>query len=312
MLRNDRPRLVPRLLALVFGLVAAAGHAAATEITAVTPPQQRYFTIKAVLAEHDGLRVATGPVELASADPASSEGRDSDAPSLSAMVSPSDEPFGLMTFRAPDGVLGTKWRTITAALSADARAVAACKRDDDRCAPVERLFAALTRAARDAQGSRLRAEIVNRSVNQAVRYVSDLQQHGVADFWSPPLRTLRSGIGDCEDYAILKYAVLIAAGAAESDVKLLLVHDSAAGQDHAVLAARLDGRWMVLDNRRSALLEGRALQSMTPLFALDERGVSLFAAPHTGRPDHERGTDVEPAAQLAPLGGVGSSLPPML
>ncbi|WP_245258346.1 transglutaminase-like cysteine peptidase [Rhodopseudomonas palustris] len=275
----------------------------------MTAPHVRFFTINAVLAKHDGMRKsASGPVELASTDPASRSAVASDAPVLPAIEAPTDEPFGLMTFRAPEGVLWTKWRAVKAAMDADAGSIVRCNSDDSRCSPSERRFTALMRGARDASDARARAELVNRAVNQAVRYVNDYQQHGVADLWTSPLQTLRSGIGDCEDYAIAKYALLRSAGADEADLKLVLVRDLAVRQDHAVLAVRLDGRWLVLDNRRSSLLEGRDLQSFMPLFAIDHRGVSLFAAPYAARPHHESESDMAPAADVEVAGG-SSSLP---
>jgi predicted transglutaminase-like cysteine proteinase len=129
--------------------------------------------------------------------------------------------------------------------------------------------------------------------------------------WSPPLETLGAGIGDCEDYAIAKFALLRDAGIAEKDLKVLLVRDTAVRQDHAVLAVRVDGRWLVLDNRRSNLSETRDLPYFMPLFAIDHNGVSLFAAPYAERPRHESETDVLPAADVDATGG-GQTLPLLL
>ena len=127
---------------------------------------------------------------------------------------------------------------------------------------------------------RARIELVNRTINSAIRYTSDYAQHGVADLWSSPLATLASGRGDCEDYAIAKYVVLREAGVPAADMRLLLVHDRAVRQDHAVLAVLDNGRWIVLDNRHPMLLETASLPQFTPLFALDHQGVSLFASPY--------------------------------
>jgi len=49
-------------------------------------------------------------------------------------------------------------------------------------------------------------------------------------------------------------------------------------QDHAILAARLDGRWLVLDSQRSELIEDSRVPDLTPVFAIDHRGVLLLAA----------------------------------
>lgn len=329
MLRIDQPRAFPRALGLLlaFSVVVGTNGAAPAKARAkiapdlgatdmslpVAPPQARFFTINAVLAKHDGLRrAASGPAQLASTDPAIGARPDvaSDAPP--ALAPQSDEPFGLMTFRAPQGLLWVKWNSVKAAMTAESVSVESCKSDDDRCSLAERGFVSLARAAAGADDPRTKAEIVNRGVNQAVRYVGDYQQHGVADLWSAPLQTLRAGVGDCEDYAIAKYSLLLAAGIAETDLKIMLVRDLAVRQDHAVLAVRLDGRWLVLDNRRSTLLEGRDVQSFMPLFAIDHRGVSLFAAPYAERPHHESEADVSPAADAAGTGSQDSAFPLML
>lgn len=326
MLRMDQPRGFPRVCGFALAVAVATGFGIALAdagttkppaeatgssgtILPVAAPQVRFFTIDSVLAKHDGLRrKASGPVELANTGPAGAGAVASDAPNLPAISAPTDEPFGLMAFRAPEGVLWNKWRGVQTSMASDAAAIAGCKRDSDRCSAPERRFVAMTRAAAAEQDPRARAQLVNRSVNEAVRYVGDYQHHGVADLWSAPLATLRSGLGDCEDYAIAKYALLLAAGTPETDLKLLLVRDLAVRQDHAVLAIRLDGRWSVLDNRRAALLEGRDLQSFMPLFAIDYRGVSLFAAPYAERPHHESETDMTPAASEI-AGGESSILP---
>ncbi|CCD94523.1 conserved exported hypothetical protein [Bradyrhizobium sp. ORS 375] len=325
MLRIDRPRSFPRVLGLVLAVAMAAGSAggAAAEIAGQgsprdpagaaqpVPPMVRFFTINSVLAKHDGLRrAASMPVEIAATDPAKTDAVASDALQLSAITGPTDEPFGLMTFRAPEGPLWVKWRAIQSAVAREQVSIAQCNRDDARCSIAERSFVGLMRAAAAAGTAHDRAETVNRGVNRAVRYVSDDQQHGQADVWSAPLQTLRSGLGDCEDYAIAKYALLRAAGTAEADLRLVLVRDLAVRQDHAVLALRIAGQWLVLDNRRAGLLEGRDLQSLMPLFALDQRGVSLFAAPYAERPHHESEDALAPAA--AAVAGGGDPGPPLL
>jgi predicted transglutaminase-like cysteine proteinase len=328
MLRIVQPRAFPRALGLVLALsfVAAGSTGAsakarvkkmttdfatsATSFTDVTPPQARFFTINSVLAKHDGLRSNSGAMQLASTDSSSGSRSKviSDMPPAAAMAPVSDEPFGLVTFRAPEGLLWVKWRGIQAKSANEAQSIQDCKADDDRCSPAEKKFIALARAAAGVD-PRAKIEIINRSVNQAIRYVSDFEQHGVADFWSSPLQTLRAGMGDCEDYAIAKRSLLLAAGVAEADLKLLLVRDLAVRQDHAVLAVRLDGRWLVLDNRRSALLEGRDVQSFMPLFAIDDGGVSLFAAPYAERARHESESEMFPAAEAEATLGAGGGRP---
>jgi len=55
-------------------------------------------------------------------------------------------------------------------------------------------------------------------------------------------------------------------------------HDRTIRQDHAVLAARLDGRWLILDSQRAELIEDSRVPDLTPVFAIDHRAVLLLAA----------------------------------
>src|SRR5262249_1518738 len=73
-----------------------------------------------------------------------------------------------------------------------------------------------------------------------------------------------------------KYVALREAGLPESDVRLVIVRDLAKGVDHAVAAARIDERWVMLDNRRLILVEDNAMARAVPLFVFDETGVKRF------------------------------------
>jgi predicted transglutaminase-like cysteine proteinase len=66
--------------------------------------------------------------------------------------------------------------------------------------------------------------------------VSDEMQWGVADHWSDPFETLLSNRGDCEDYAILKYAALLEAGIPEDDVKIVILKNFFPNENHAAVA----------------------------------------------------------------------------
>jgi predicted transglutaminase-like cysteine proteinase len=106
--------------------------------------------------------------------------------------------------------------------------------------------------------------------------MSDLAQWGVEDRWTAPLATLTTGFGDCEDYAIAKYVALVEAGVAAEDVRLIIARDLVRGGGHAVVAVRLDGRWIMLDNRWQALADDGEMRRLIPLFVLDREGVKQF------------------------------------
>lgn len=305
------------LLVASLSLTATDGAAAKSRATRATlddtpvmaaPAPVRFFTIKDVLAKHDGKRLSPSAPRLASATDTVTS--DLENPVV-ALPQTSDEPFGLYVFRAPDGVLWTKWKSIRSAMLAENEQLEHCRQAADECGTAASRFLRIVRAA-NGLSDRERIARVNVAVNDAVRYVSDIVQHGVADRWSSPLATLAAGQGDCEDYAILKYAALRETGFAESDLRLLLVRDRAVGQDHAVLAVRLDARWLVLDNRRATLFETADLRHFLPLFALDDRGVNLFAAPYASRVLHESETDMLPASNVEAAGRGMLELPLML
>ena len=94
--------------------------------------------------------------------------------------------------------------------------------DRDQCTSSAALrFLALVDQARSVP-KRAQIGTLNRTINYAIRYVSDLQQYGVLDLWSAPLATLASGKGDCEDFAIIKLMALRELGMKAEDLRLVL------------------------------------------------------------------------------------------
>ena len=63
---------------------------------------------------------------------------------------------------------------------------------------------------------------------------------------------------------------------APEDVKLMIIRNTAANEDHAVTAVRLAGSWIILDNRWLKLVEDAAMPQAVPLFALGQEGVRQF------------------------------------
>jgi predicted transglutaminase-like cysteine proteinase len=186
-----------------------------------------------------------------------------------------NEPFSSATMPWFSGDIVNKWQDVAAQLRAEADVLAHCRETAADCPPAAQKFLAIVAAGR-AQSGRARVGVINRAVNLAIRQTSDLKQWGVAEHWSAPLETLKTGRGDCEDYAIAKFAALIAAGVAPEDVKLVVVRDTVADDGHAVAATRVDGRWLILDNRWLALAEDRDLPRLAPQFVIDQTGVRTY------------------------------------
>jgi predicted transglutaminase-like cysteine proteinase len=234
----------------------------------------RFFTINEVLTKRNIGVEGKATIKLAAINPTTT------LTDASPLGGPKDgiEPFGLFTFRAPEGLLWAKWRKVQVDITAEAPVLARCGAKPERCTPAAARFNAIVAGAKTRIG-RARIQFVNEKINDAIRYASDMTQHGVPDLWSAPLDTLTTGLGDCEDYAIAKYVALRNAGVADSDLHLLLVRDKAVHMDHAVLAARDSGHWLILDNRWTRLVEDTDLRQFVALFALDEQGVKLFVEP---------------------------------
>ena len=185
------------------------------------------------------------------------------------------EPFGRATRFAPAGPLWIKWKSMDDGISKDEAALERCRADNTAFNPAAARLAALIDEATPLKGRHLFA-VVNRAINLAVAYTSDERQYGAGDVWSSPLTTLASGRGDCEDYAIAKMFALRAAGVAAEDLRLLVARVRGDADIHAVLAARHDGHWFLLDNRSMTLVEDSFSMDLTPLFAMDAGGVRQF------------------------------------
>jgi predicted transglutaminase-like cysteine proteinase len=232
-----------------------------------------FFTIAGALAKRDGGRIDNA-IKLAAADPTETLQDVSPQPAVAPVRG--DEPFGMQAFRAPEGLLWSKWRRLTQELGEEEKVLSSCS--SGTCSRTAAAFLDHVNQIKTLNG-RARLEKVNRIVNAAIAYASDLSLHGELDRWSAPLATIQAGRGDCEDYAILKRQMLIHAGATPADLRIVLLRDTAVRLDHAVLAARTEGQWFILDNRKSGFYEERDLPHYMPLFALDQGGVKLFAVP---------------------------------
>jgi predicted transglutaminase-like cysteine proteinase len=129
------------------------------------------------------------------------------------------------------GELLEKWRHVEAAMAYDFAVVAQCHANRSCPVAAQRLIDISATGA--GRSRRAGLGLINRAVDLAISPVSDEMQWGVADHWSDRFETLLSNRGDCEDYAILKYAALLEAGISEDDVKIVILKDIFPSEDHA-------------------------------------------------------------------------------
>jgi predicted transglutaminase-like cysteine proteinase len=182
--------------------------------------------------------------------------------------------FGMETEPVTSGDVVEKWTRVKAAIDRELDAVGQC-RAHDICSPaILKLIDLSTNG--DGRTGRARVGLINRAVDLAISPASDEAQWGAADHWSAPSETLQSSRGDCEDYAILKYLALRAAGLSDDDVKVIVLKKIYPDEDHAAVAARVDGEWLILDNRTLTLVRDTDLTRATPRFVLDQQGAHRF------------------------------------
>lgn len=113
---------------------------------------------------------------------------------------------------------------------------------------------------------------INEAVNRAIRFTPDLDQYGASDHWASAAQTLRSGRGDCEDYAILKYWALAAIGVPPEAMRLVLVRDVRRRLDHAVLVLAVNGENLVLDSLSNEVKTDAAFRQYEPRLSLAADG----------------------------------------
>jgi predicted transglutaminase-like cysteine proteinase len=207
----------------------------------------------------------------------------------------SGEPFGLSATPVYGGSLLDKWRGVARKIDDDRVQLALCDGDRDGCVSDAALkLLAIIDSGREREG-RARLGEINRAINLAIHATSDLAQFGEADVWSSPLDTFHSGAGDCEDYAIAKYVALRVAGVPAEDLRIVVMADMLGGDGHAVAAAHLDGRWLILDNQRMAMVEDMNIRRYRPLFVIGDAGLLRYS----DGPLLAKSPDGEPASAIS-------------
>ena len=184
--------------------------------------------------------------------------------------------FGMNTEPVTVGALFDKWQHARSGIDEDLAIVARCETQFS-CPTAARKLIGLSLEG-DGRSERARIGLINRAVDLAISPVSDEAQWGVADHWSDPLETLQSDRGDCEDYAIVKYAALIEAGFSRDDLRIVIFKQRVSGEYHAVGAARVNDAWLLLDNLTLTLVRDSDVTRSIPEFVLGEDGVRRFVS----------------------------------
>jgi len=142
-------------------------------------------------------------------------------------------------------------------------------------ADLQALLLALPAMGSDAQ----RLQAVNQFFNRRIRFHSDFEVWGQEDHWATPLELLQKGQGDCEDYAIAKYATLRASGMQVQRLRLVYVRAEMPGhgraQAHMVLAYYASAREepLILDNLRPEVQPASERTDLQPVFSFNSEGL---------------------------------------
>lgn len=180
------------------------------------------------------------------------------------------------------GRLASKWGAVEIEIDREFKALADCRVQKACPEPAQDLLKIIAQGG--GRTGRARVGLINRAVDLAITPTSDEAQWGSEDHWSSPFETLTTHRGDCEDYAIVKYVALRQAGLSSADVKIVVVRNLFPNEYHAVAAARVEGEWLILDNRWLTLVRDTDMVRAIPQFLLDEDGVHRFVPSYSSVP----------------------------
>jgi len=90
---------------------------------------------------------------------------------------------------------------------------------------------------------------INRTVNERIKPMTDLEHYGVVEKWAYP----DDGYGDCEDYVLLKRRMLLQVGFPRQALLITVVRDTK-GEGHAVLTVKTDRGEFILDNQEERIM----------------------------------------------------------
>ena len=110
-------------------------------------------------------------------------------------------------------------------------------------------------------------KLVNLTINGMITYQPDLKTYRIRDHWAAPGESVAAGVGDCEDYVILKMAILQQLGVPAKAMSVVVLKDTDRNLYHAVLAISTNKGNFVLDNVQDKVLLDKQLPNYFPLYS---------------------------------------------
>ena len=120
---------------------------------------------------------------------------------------------------------------------------------------------------------------VNAEVNANIAYRSDGDSYGKFDYWADAIETMNRSAGDCEDLAILKMWLLINLGVAPDDLYIVVVRSRHLAAQHAVLALRTEGTFLILDSLAREITPADEIRDYIPVFSVSGKSIWLHGFP---------------------------------
>lgn len=127
---------------------------------------------------------------------------------------------------------------------------------------------------------REQVEAVNDFIN-TVPYVSDKKNYDMNDKWVGPDVFFVKG-GDCEDFAIAKFASLRRLGFHPDRLRVVLLEDTTRNIQHAVLVVVMDTEVLVLDNLSPGAKTQANYAHYRPICSMDEGRLWVHWKPGSG------------------------------
>lgn len=119
--------------------------------------------------------------------------------------------------------------------------------------------------------------LVNDTMNN-LPWIADEQHWKKADYWAPPIETIATFGGDCEDIAIAKWVMLRTLGIPGENLRLVFANIKQKGEYHMVLAyvdridipreERIATTW-ILDNVNTKVMRADERKDLLYIYAID-------------------------------------------
>jgi predicted transglutaminase-like cysteine proteinase len=127
---------------------------------------------------------------------------------------------------------------------------------------------------------------VNTFFNRRLRFDDDSVVWKEPDYWATPLESLARGAGDCEDFAIAKYASLLVAGVSSERLRLIYVRARIGGPQSSLSQAHMvvgyyptpDAEPLILDNLVGEIRPAGRRPDLFPVFSFTSEGLWVQGA----------------------------------